>query len=155
MKNTIREEKKWWNPPKKIHSSMRVCYLFGYPLQLLGLYFICFDSFFWISRLHIIWFWSIFRSFQIKSYNQFKLMSRSTMGTCEGTSKSHIGQSVGRGGKFRNQIYASCNLKIPHKDKNKKGILGKSSLLCTLWENRITSLFFFILILMKIQSWRW
>ena len=50
-------------------------------------------------------------------------MSRSTMGTCEGTSKSHIGQSVGRGGKFRNQIYASCNLKIPHKDKNKRGNL--------------------------------
>ena len=39
-----------------------------------------------------------------------------------GTSKSHIGQSVGRGGKFRNQIFASCNLKIPHKDKNKRGI---------------------------------
>ena len=96
MKNKIREEKKMMKSPKRIHSSMWVCYLSSYLLQLLGLYFICFDSFFWISRFHIIWFWSIFRSFQIKSYNQFKLMSRSTMGTCEGTSKSHIGQSVGR-----------------------------------------------------------
>ena len=71
--------------------------------------FYLYRLFFSISRFHIILFRSIFRSFQIKSYNQFKLMSRSTMGT----SKSHIGQSVGTGGKFRNQIYASCNLKIP------------------------------------------
>ena len=113
--------------------------------------FYLYRLFFSISRFHIILFRSIFRSFQIKSYNQFKLTSRSSMGT----SKSHIGQSVGRGGKFRNQIFASCNLKIPHKDKNKRGISGKSCLLSTLWENRIISLFLFILVPMKIQSWKW